>query len=637
MLRCVAWGLRRTMVASVVLSALTMLVVSPVAAQGPVVPQNPGLVVNAATTYVVDPLSGSVAIDVEYVIVNTSADVPVTEFQQLLPLAASDIVVKSGSQPLGAVRVGTSGDTGSWIIPLVTVLRPGRSVEVSLAYTLRSDAPGGPDSKIVINPAFVMLPVSASGSNAALHAVKVTLPLGFKVVDALGFVADNSTELLDLNDSGVLAPYSPVVVLAVDTSMLKSSSLADLGVAVEVKAWPGHDSWERLMSEAANSIVPQLAAWFGAPPMDAIKVIEGPPAAYPDTVVATPVNGTSTLVIDETADVGELGRQLAKAWIGGVLPEIPWFGPAAIDAFGTTAARSIDPEVSGPDSTGPEFNSSAHEVLDSLIAEIGGAKLASVVVSVEAGEFTYPGPGTADADPLPADWHTLLDALRIKGGSIRADHLLRQVLTEPADVSAIDQHAIALAAFNKLTDQARGWPLPMWVREPLAMWDFATFESRRSEVESTLVDSDSLLEEGVAAGVDLGEYVRNSFGRGAGGMADTNALIADQRSGLEAVVETRRVVDANSGLLSRIGLIGTDVAARQSEIEGSFSAGRFEITRKLSDDLIQKIDSSNARGVLRVVIPLASAAAIGFAVAEVVKRRRSRSVRRGEEASESDP
>jgi len=623
------------MLVFVVLLAFTMLAVSPVAAQGPIVPQNPDLVVNAATSYVVDSLSGSVAVDIEYVIVNTSADVPVTEFEQRLPLAASDLVVKSGSQLLGAVRVGTSGDTGSWIIPLITVLRPGRSVDVSLAYTLRSDAPGGADSKIVINPAFVMLPVSASGSTAALHAVKVTLPPGFDVVDAPGFVAGESTESLELNDSGVLAPYSPVVVLAVDTAMLASSSLADLGVAVEVRAWPGHDGWSRRMSEAANSIVPQLAAWFGAPPMDAIEVIEGPLAAYPDTVVATPVNGTSTLVIDESADTGELGRQLTQAWIGVVLPEIPWFGPAAIDAFGTTAARLFDSEASGPDSTASGFNTDAHEVLDSFIAEIGGAKLASVVASVEAGEFTYPGPGAADADPLPADWHTLLDALRIKGGSIRTDNLFRQVLTDPAEASAIDQHAIALASFNKLVEQARGWPLPMWVRAPLAEWDFATFESRRSEAEATLVDSAALLEEGAVAGVDLGDYVKNSFGRGAGGMADTNALIADQRTGLEAVVETRRVIDANSGLLSRIGLIGTDVAARRSEIEGSFAAGRFEITRQLSDDLIRKIDSSSARGVLRVVIPSVLVAAIGFAAVEVVKRRRSWSVRRGKEALES--
>jgi len=117
-------------------------------------------------------------------------------------------------------------------------------------------------------------------------------------------------------------------------------------------------------------------------------------------------------------------------------------------------------------------------------------------------------------------------------------------------------------------------------------------------------------------------------------MDDTNALIADQRSALEAVIETARVDDANSGLLSRIGLIGTDVAARRSEIEGSFAAGRFDITRRLSDDLIKKIEGSNGRGVFRVLVPTLALAGIGFAVAEVVRRRRSGSAGVGEEPAE---
>jgi len=175
----------------------------------------------------------------------------------------------------------------------------------------------------------------------------------------------------------------------------------------------------------------------------------------------------------------------------------------------------------------------------------------------------------------------------------------------------------------------------MWVRLPLAEWDFTTFEARRGEAVAVLLDGDTLADEGAAAQIDLGDYVKNSFERGANGMDDTKALIADQRSALEVVIETARVADSNSGLLSRIGLIGTDVAARRSEIDGSFAAGRYDITRRLSDDLIKKIEGSNARGVLRVVIPSVLMAAIGFAVTEVVRRRRSRSAGVGEESAEA--
>jgi len=618
----------------IAVSALMVVVVSPVAAQGPVKPQNPDLVVNSSVDYVVDTEAGSVLVDIEYVLVNATADIPLTEFDEVLPLTAKDIVVRSGNQPLGAVRVGTSGDFGSWIIPLVTVLRPGRSVKVSLTYTLSSDSQGIADSSVVINPAFVSLPVSALGGPSALHSVRVSLPSSFHVVDAPGFVAEDSTVSLVLDDSGVLAPYSMVVVLATDTSMLTSASLADLGVELVVKSWPGHESWVRAVSDASASIVPQFTEWFGPPPMDSIDVLEGPLKAYPDTVVATPVNGRATLVIDESADIGVLGRQLARAWIGTALPEVSWFGPAAVDAFGTAAARFHDPDASGADSTQPGFDSAAHDLLDALVAEIGGAKLAGVMSSVEEGAFTYPGPGAADADPLAPDWRTLLDALRIEGGSDKAHSQFRQVLTDPADIDALDQHAIALASFDKLTGEAQGRQLPIWLRSPLAEWDFATFEARRAEAEATLLDADALAEEGAVAGIDLGDLVKNSFELATDGMADTNALIADQRSALEALVETRRVTDSNSGLLSNIGLMGTDVTARRSEIEGSFAAGRFEMTRQLSDDLIKKIEGSNARGVLRVVVPSVVVMAVGFAVVEVVRRRKSRSIGADEEPAE---
>jgi len=468
------------MAMAIAVSVLMVAGVSPVAAQGSAKPDNPGMVINSSTTYTVDAEAGSVSVDVEYVLLNDTSDTPLTEFSEVLPLDAKDIVVMAGTHLLGAVRVGTSGESGSWIIPLLTVLRPGRSVTVSLTYTLNSKSSGSNDSGIVINPAFVSLPIHASGSEAALHSVSVTLPSGFHVVDAPGLVVDDSAESLVLDDSGSLAPYSSVVLLATDKTMLASTALGDLGVAVDVRSWPGDSSWAGSISDASASIVTQMTEWFGPPPMDTIEVLEGSSTAYPDTAVATPVNGRATLVVDESADIGVLGRQLAVAWLGDPLPEIPWFGTAAVDTIGTAVARLHDPEAAGPNSDVPGFDQLAHDLVDSLFAEIGGEKLATVMSSVGEGAFTYPGPGSADGDPLPADWHTLLDSLRIEGGSNSAESLFRGFLTDPADLDAMDQHAIALASFAKLSDTAHGWQVPMWVRSPLAEWDFTTFEARRT-------------------------------------------------------------------------------------------------------------------------------------------------------------
>jgi len=616
-----------------VLMLLTALTV-PALAQPTARPENPNVVVNASTRYVFDTEAGSVLVSVEYLLVNSSTDVPVTQLNESLPLDARDIVVRSGSQPLGAVRIGTAGDTGKWIIPLVTVLRPGRSVGVSLNYTLLTDDPSDPESTVVINPAYISMSVSSVGGPGGVHSVEITMPSGFKVVDSPGFVDVGNPDSLVLVDAGASAPYSQVRILATNTSNLEMTVVPDLGVEMDVKGWPDHSAWSRLISDASSSIVPQLTDWFGPPAVEAIEIMEGSVAAYPGLVIGDPVGGRVWLVVAPTADAGDIGRQLAGVWMGAVLPDVPWFGAAAVDSFGTTAARTFDPEASSPDENTVGFDSTAHVVVDSLLGEIGGENLAGVISAVEAGEFTYPGPGADEAEPLPSDWHTLLDTLRIKGGSVNAESLFRQILTEPSELDSLDQHTSALARYDKLTSEAGGWKLPIWVRLPLAEWDFDRFDARRVDIEATLADATLLSEEGDTAQIDLGEYVKNSFERATTGMDDTNSLIVDQRMALDAILETRSVIESNSGLISRIGLIGTDVAARRSEIEGSFRAGRFDITRELSRNLIKTIEGSGARGVLRLVVPSLVITAIGFLIAEVVKRRGSGSGSGGEEALE---
>jgi len=635
MLDGVAHDLRRIVAAVVVVSMLLTGLITSASAQSDPRPQNPDLVVNAATTFVVDSEAGSVSVSVEYLLVNTTSDVQVTQFSENLPLAARDIVVQSGSQPLGAVRIGTTDDLGNWVIPLVRVLRPGREVNVSLSYTLLGDDPADPESTVVINPAYVSLPVSSVGGPDGAHSVEIFLPSEFSVVESPGFVETDSFDALVLTDSGASAPYSRVGILATDLSMLEVGSLPDLGIEVDVKGWPDHLAWSRLVSDATSSIVSQFTNWFGPPPVDSIEILEGSADAYPDPGVGEPANGRVSLVVSPSVDAGLLGRQLARLWMDPVLPEIPWFGEAAIDSFGTTAARVVDPAASSPDDQIDGFDLNAHVLVDSVMARIGGDKFAVVIEAVGAGVFTYSGPGADNAEPLPSDWHTLLDTLSAIGPSVDSENLFRQVLTDPSDLDALDQRAVALVNFRSLIRDSRGWELPIWVRSPLAKWDFDTFDTRRLEAAATLTDSQLLSDEAAAAQIDLGEYVRSSFEGAEAGMDNTNSVIADQRSALEAIVETDRVIESNSGLISRIGLIGTDVVARRGEIEGSFAAGRFDIARELSQSLIKTIEGSGARGVLRLVIPLAGVAAIGFVVAEVMRRRKSGSVSGGEETVES--
>ncbi len=635
MLSGVGRDLRRIVAATAVLFTLVAVLASPALAQSTARPENPGLLVDASTHYIVDPEAGSVSVNIDFLLANTTTDQQVTEFDEVLPEVASDVAASFRGRTLDVSRVGTVDGVSTWRVQLPSVLRPGRTVRLTLSWSMVSEDPAESGASVLINPAFVSLPVASVGSAGSLHAVDVTLPLGFRVIDAPGLTSISDTGAVRIGDSGALDSYVTTTVVATRLAALVPRRVAGLEMAVDVLGWPGDGRWSTEVVNAVKVMVPQLTEWLGTPPVDSIEIREGPAGAYPEVKPGAVVERSATLVVDSSADMGVLGRQLAGMWLASALPEIDWFGPAATAVFGTRAAQMFDPLATGPDETAAGFDPVAYSVVDSLVDEIGADGVAKVIPLVSSGSFTYPGPGDSTVGRLPADWRTLLDSLEEIGGSKKASDLFRRVMTDPADVSALDERASARFDLANLRKLAAGWELPIWIRLPMARWDFATFEVRRVVVDNTLAERNTLTESATAAGLDVGNFVRTAFESETDGMTTTDAVIEDQKSALSAVIEADRVVDSNSGLISRIGLIGTDVAAERAEISAAFEAGDFERARESSDALIGTIDGSNAVGILRVVIPAVIVLAVGSAAGELVRRRGRKSGGGGsEETSE---
>ncbi len=629
-------NLPRIVAVSVVAFFLITALAAPALAQSVTRPDNPDLLVDASTHYTVDPEAGSVSVKIDYLLVNTTVDQQVTEFDEVLPDVASDVTASFRGRSLNVLRVGAFGGISTWRIQLPSVLRPGRSVKLVLLWSMVGEDPSEPGASVLINPAFVSLPVASVGGVGSLHAVDVTLPLGFRVIDAPGLTPISDTGAVRLGDSGTLEPYLSTTLMATRPTALLPRPVTGLDTTVDLLGWPGDAQWSAAVGKAVKAMVPQLTQWLGVPPVDSIEIREGPAEAYPEVRPGAVVARNVTLVIDSSADTGALGRRLAGIWLGSVLPDVDWFGPAAIAVFGTRAAQMFDPLASGPDETAAGFDRTAYSVVDSLVGEIGADGVAEVMTLVSHGAFTYPGPGDSTVAPLPADWKTLLDTFEGIGGSKKASELFRRVITDPADVSALDERASARADFATLQNLAAGWELPIWIRRPMAEWDFATFEVRRAVVNKTLAERDDLIESATVAGLDVGDIARTAFENETEGMAATNAVIKDQMSALKAIIEADRVINSNSGLISRIGLIGTDVASQRAGISVAFAAGEFDKARVSSDSLIKTIEGSNAVGILRIVVPAVVVLAVGLAAGELSRRRGRRSGGGGgEEVSES--
>lgn len=615
---------RSVVVCSVMLASLIPLA-SPVAAQTHLQLHNTDLVVNAATHFDVDPAAGVVAVHTDYLLSNTSTEQRLTEFDELLLDVASDVSATSRGQTLDVLRIGAADGLATWRIQLPSALRPGRDVELSLTWSIAGGDPASGAYETLINAAYVSFPVVAVGGPGGEHSVDVTLPRGFRIVDAPGLTSTPSSDAVVLSDSGSLDTYAPVTVVATNPSALVPRRVADLDVAVDLLGWPGDAKWANEVTDAVGTIFPQLTEWLGMSPVETLEIREGSPDIYPELTPGMVVEGGTSLLVDWSPDLGLLGRQLAAVWLNGSLPEIDWVAAAAADVLGTRAAQVFDPLVEGPAADAADSNAVAYGVVDSLVGEIGESEFSQVMSLVADGAFTYPGPGAETIGPLPVDWRTLLDNLEGVGGSTQAANLFRRIETDPAHLSALDKRDSALIDLQSLEDLASGWALPIWIRLPLARWDFGTFEARLPVIENTLSQRDALSDEALAAEIDLGDFVRVAFESESHGMTVTDAAIADQVSALDRIVEAERVVDSNSGLISWIGLIGTDVAAKQSGIRASFESGSFDTTRELSDELVSTIEGSNAAGVLRVFIPGAILLLVGLGAGDLVRRRQGRS------------
>ncbi len=618
---------------SATILALTLSAEStPALAQEVAVPANESLSVDASIRFEVDPDAGSVVVEVDYVLTNTSDDQNVSEFNEHLPEDATGIEASSRGGSLDSFLVALIDDRDVWRISLASPLRPGRSTELFLTWVVSGDDPSNSSARYLVNPAYVSLPIFGVGGVGDLTSVEVSLPSDFQLVEPVGFQLSNEPEAdsddgrLRLTDGGRMIPYESATVMAVNDGGFMMRLIGDTDIEAVIMGWPGHNAWSTAMALGVRSMVPQLENWLGLPVLDVFEIREGPESAFPDLVAGSVVDGRLLAIVAPGADSASLGRQLSAAWFDAVLSDVEWFRVAAAEVYGTQAAQLMDPSPTALSADPSDESQLEYSVVDSLYAEIGPTAMADVIAQVIDGGFTYPGPGADQADALPGDWRTLLDAFEGIGGSSQAAELFKLIDVDSEGLSGsvnIDERAAARAVLGDLEDLAAGWELPIWVRLPMAQWEFDIFASRRIEVETTLAARNVLRESAVESDLDLGEFVRESFETASDGMAAVDALIESQSEALEAVLEVTEVVESNSGLISRIGLIGTDVDAELDRIRSMFESGEFTEAIERSHALTDTIEGSNAVGILRVVIPAVVVIAIVAGMIEIFRRRRS--------------
>src|SRR5262249_52451685 len=99
-------------------------------------------------------------------------------------------------------------------------------------------------------------------------------------------------------------------------------------------------------------------------------------------------------------------------------------------------------------------------VIDSLVKEIGVARMRKVIAAAQAGDVPYQASGKAEKLPGKAGYQRFLDLLENVGGSKRAKPLFEKyVLTTPENF-VYEDRARARAAYLKLAARGGAWKPP---------------------------------------------------------------------------------------------------------------------------------------------------------------------------------
>jgi hypothetical protein len=190
----------------------------------------------------------------------------------------------------------------------------------------------------------------------------------------------------------------------------------------------------------------------------------------------------------------------------------------------------------------------------------------------------------------------------------------------------LDARAKARDAYAQLVAAGRGWLPGFVVRDPLGRWQFDRAAQQIAGAREILATRDEIERLAAAAGAAPPANLEQAYEAAATDLGPVRDVAARELAAVTAFDAAASRVNGERGLLTSIGLIGDDPAARLAAVSASFSAGDLDATAREAAEVIAHLDEAPNVGRTRVVAGgvVGVGAAAGGAGALIVLRRRRR-------------
>jgi hypothetical protein len=607
-----------------------------------------GLQVEAHATWMLDAGDPAVHVAVDFTVTNLIPPVEQEDgaiehrvfgnIQPGLPREATNIRAEADGNALNVVPITSEHpDGGPPQLSALVNLPSQLFYQETQRFTLRFDLPGAPprsDSRVRVNPAYAAFDARAWG-DPGFSSVEIRVGATYEVTtfgaDVTEEVIGNYTVLRadDIAD----APAWFVHVSARNDGALDTAEADVAELAVTILSWPGDTEWATRVRSLVESGLPLLREAIGLD-YGAVEMLDILQARDPSLLgfAGWYLADLDRIELGETIDEHVVLHELTHIWFNTRLFADRWINEGMAEVFGAHAVDGLGfgdashpPEPPQPGDTGrvalsqwifPTIAPSQDDgvrarelygyatsywVMAAIADEIGIDGLRAVIQAAAIGETSYVAVGF---DPEPADdrrtgWQRLLDLLEERAGSTVAESLYRNYVTTTDQRALLDERAGAREAYEALADS--GLPVPWAIRRLMDAWAFDEVRDAIAVATEIVTVVGDLEAAAATLGLDLPRQVRTAYTRAAtsadleraGGLADQH------RQAVELLLAAQDAADAPRDLITRLGLIGSDVSRHLVAARSAFTGENPALTSQESLLVLEIMDGANDRGRLR--------------------------------------
>jgi hypothetical protein len=600
------------------------------------------LVVIAQSRYGVEPDAHRVHVTIDAVATSYTPDTPqgrtyYSGVNFAVQPAATNVSASAGGVAIGAAITRREDDFS------VVSVTFGRGVfyRESYAYTVSFDlvdAGGNGTRDLRIGRNLAAFPVWAFGSSGQPGgSVSVDLPKGF-TPDVQG----EHMARHDLADGGIRLsahPDDPLAFFAYLTAdqpgaFVNDSTTIDVnGVSTEllVRRWDDDPAWGRRITGLMRRGLPVLQGLIGFdyPGREPRRLtVEEAATSRLGEYAGIYDPQSSVIRIRYDADAVVTLHEAAHIWFNGSLFGDRWIGEAWAEYYGARAAARLGASGATPElddglldariplndwgAIGVEslqVEDFAYAATYQLARDIGrrasADELRTVWEAADSGQEPYlplhhPAPaGTGQAFDVDS-WQRLLDLLEERTDTSYADLWQRWVVDDD-QLPLIAKRQSARHRYEVVVKEAADWELPASIRHQMGAWQFDAAIRALGQAADVLHQRDAIDASASRQDLDPPGTLQAEF-EGDGGLQAAADEADAEAATLAKLERASRNLDAGSGLLVSIGMLGADPRAQLADARDAFEAGDLDAADREATDLVSTVDGAADAGRIRVAV-----------------------------------